>query len=317
MARRELPSLTNVVWLRRHALADGFNHQTITALVKSGEWYAVRRGAYTSGELWRSLGPEDRHRLLCRAVLLVVHPSTVLTHVSSAIEQGAETWGFNLDQVHTTRTDGKGGRNEAGVIRHEGVLLESEVEIVNGVRVTPAARALAETCTIAGVEPALTVVNSLLHQGVVQPAEFDDQVLATRSWPRSLTTDLVRRLAEPRIESVAETRAFHLFWKEHIPRPEPQVEVYDETGRLVGRVDFVWLRYGVFAEMDGKLKYLTMRREGESLDDFLMREKRREELICAITGWVCIRITWDDLAHPRLLARRIRRLLESRAVRPA
>ncbi len=83
--------------------------------------------------------------------------------------------------------------------------------------------------------------------------------------------------------------------------------MYDESGRLVGRVDFLWAKYGVFGEMDGKLKYLTMRREGETLDEFLLREKRREEQICALTGWVCIRITWEDLARPRLLARRIRR----------
>ena len=50
---------------------------------------------------------------------------------------------------------------------------------------------------------------------------------------------------------------------------------------------------------------------------FLLREKRREEQICALTGWVCIRITWEDLARPRLLARRIRRLLASRAPVPA
>ena len=112
---------------------------------------------------------------------------------------------------------------------------------------------------------------------------------------------------------MAESRALHLFWREHLPRPEPQVEVYDESGRLVGRVDFLWAKYGVFGEMDGKLKYLTMRREGETLDEFLLREKRREEQICALTGWVCIRITWEDLARPRLLARRIRRLLDSRA----
>ena len=61
--------------------------------------------------------------------------------------------------------------------------------------------------------------------------------------------------------------------------------------------------------MDGKLSTSTMRREGETLDEFLLREKRREELICALTGWVCIRITWEDLARPRILARRISELL--------
>jgi hypothetical protein len=55
-----------------------------------------------------------------------------------------------------------------------------------------------------------------------------------------------------------------------------------------------------------------MRRSGESLDDFLLREKRREEMICQLTGWVCIRITWADLARPRLLASRILKILRAR-----
>jgi hypothetical protein len=43
-----------------------------------------------------------------------------------------------------------------------------------------------------------------------------------------------------------------------------------------------------------------------------MREKAREERICQLTGWVCIRITWADLQTPRRTAQRIRRLLDSR-----
>jgi hypothetical protein len=317
MTEKERDPLSGAVWLRRHALADGFNDKAIARLVRTGEWHRVRRGAYTSGELWTTLSPEDRHRVLCRAALLTAHPSSVLSHLSSAIEWGAETWGFDLDVVHLTRTDGKCGRKEAGIHQHSGVLAEDDVLVVNGVRVTAAPRAIAETCTIGDVEASLTVANSLLHQGVVAAEEFEEQVSATRSWPKSLITELVRRLADRRIESVAESRAFHLFWREHIPRPELQVDVLDEVGRLIGRVDFLWSQYGVFGEMDGRLKYAFMRREGETLEEFLLREKRREELICAVTGWVCIRITWADLARPRLLARRIRRILESRALQPA
>lgn len=314
--KEQIP-LEGVVWLRRDALAEGYNDKQIAKLVRSGEWVRVRRGAYTSGELWLSLSPEDRHRVLCRAVLLTAHPTAALTHVSGAIEWGAETWGWDLDEVHLTRTDGKAGRREDGVVHHRGKLDESDVVVRNGVRVSIAPRSAAESCTIADVEAALTVVNSLLHRGEVSVEEFCRQVELTRCWPKSLTTELVKRLADPRIESVAESRAMHVFWREHIPRPEPQVEVYDESGRLVGRVDFLWATYGVFGEMDGKLKYLIMRRDGETLDEFLQREKRREELICALTGWVCIRITWEDLSRPRLLARRINRLLASRTPRPA
>lgn len=316
-AMKEQVPLEGVVWLRRDALAEGYSDKKIAKLVRTKEWQRVRRGAYTSGDLWRSLSPEDQHRVLSRAVLLTAHPAAALSHVSSAIEWGAETWGFDLDEVHLTRTDGKSGRREDGVVHHRGKLVEADVTLRHGVRVTSAARAVAETCTIAEVEPALTVANSLLHLGEVSGSDLDVQTGVTRCWPMSLTTELVKRLADGRIESVAESRALHLFWREHIPRPEPQVEVYDESGRLVGRMDFAWAQYGVFGEMDGKLKYLSMRREGETLDEFLLREKRREELICALTGWVCIRITWEDLARPGILARRIRRLLASRAPRPA
>ena len=70
-------------------------------------------------------------------------------------------------------------------------------------------------------------------------------------------------------------------------------------------------------EFDGKIKYAKYRRKGESLEDFLIREKAREELICQLTGWVCIRITWAQLDQPRTLAGRVRRVLDSRTLTTA
>jgi len=313
MTGTDTQTLEGAVWLRRHAVADGYSDKDIARLVREKQWHRVRRGAYASGELWRSLSPEDRHRLLGRAVLLTAHPSSALSHVSAAVEWGGDTWDLDLGQVHLTRTDGKSGRREAGLVHHRGLLSEDQVRVVNGVRVTAAPRALAETCTVTDVERALVVVNSLLHQGTTTPKELSAEADVSRFWPGSLTTDLVLRLADPRIESVLESRALHFFWSQHLPRPELQVEVYDESGRLVGSADFAWPKLGVFAETDGRFKYRSLRRDGESLEDFLLREKRREELICQLTGWVCIRIMWEDLARPQLLARRVRKMLESRA----
>ena len=68
----------------------------------------------------------------------------------------------------------------------------------------------------------------------------------------------------------------------------------------------------MFLEFDGRIKYERLRREGETLEDVILREKRREERICLQTGWVCIRITWEDLARPAVTARRIRAILQSR-----
>jgi hypothetical protein len=99
--------------------------------------------------------------------------------------------------------------------------------------------------------------------------------------------------------------------------PEPQVEIHDDRGRLLGIVDFAWRAHGVFLEFDGRIKYERLREPDETLEEFLMREKRREELICRQTGWVCIRITWADLARPEHLAWRINALLQAPSRRPA
>ncbi|WP_210649311.1 type IV toxin-antitoxin system AbiEi family antitoxin domain-containing protein [Nocardioides sp. SYSU D00065] len=112
MASDVLLDLTGVVVLRKDLLAAGYTDRQIQTRVKAGELHRVRHGSYCDKSLWDSLGAADRHRVLARAVLARAHPTTVLTHVSSAIEHGAPVWGHDLTKVHTTRTDGRSGRKE-------------------------------------------------------------------------------------------------------------------------------------------------------------------------------------------------------------
>jgi len=117
------------------------------------------------------------------------------------------------------------------------------------------------------------------------------------------------RLADGRIESVGESRTLWCCFQQHLPMPEPQYKIRDRSGRVVARVDFAWPKYGVFLEFDGKVKYEKFLKEGERASDVVIREKRREELICRLTGWRCIRVTWADLDNRRKLAARIREYL--------
>ena len=73
-------------------------------------------------------------------------------------------------------------------------------------------------------------------------------------------------------------------------------------------VDFAWPELGLFLEFDGKIKYQKLLKEGESPSDVVIREKRREELVCRLTGWRCIRIVWADLYRPERTAANIRAL---------
>ncbi len=309
----ELPTVS----CRATLLAEGMSDRHVTALVRDGTLVRIRRGQYVDGQGWRTLSRADRHRLLTRGVMLTAHPGTTATHVSAAIEWGAPVWDLPLEVAHTTRRDGKAGRRRDDWTQHCGVLPAEDVAIRNGIPVSVAARTCVEITTVADVERSLVVVNGLLHSGATTVESFAEWAEGARCWPHSLTTDLVLRLCDPRLESAGETRFDFFCWRQHLPRPRPQVKVYDERGLLVARIDFVWEDFGVFVEFDGKEKYTKYRREGESLEEFLMREKRREELVCQLTGWVCIRVTWADLAAPDQLAHRVRKLLESRRPRGA
>jgi len=312
MAADELIDLTGVVVLRRELLAAGYTDRQIRTRVKSGELHRIRHGSYCDAALWKSLSPTDQHRVLARAVLARAHPSTVLTHVSSAIEQRAPVWGHDLTKVHTTRTDGRAGRKECDRVQHAGTMPAYHVKQVNGVPVSVATRCAVEMTTISTVESALITVDGLLHAGLTTASGVRQFAHRTRWWPNSLRTNVVIQLADGRRESAGESRSAYFFYAQRLPRPEPQVTVLDECGAEFARVDFAWIELGAFLEFDGRIKYERFRRAGETLEQFLMREKAREERICQLTGWVCIRITWAQLESPQQLAARIRRILESR-----
>jgi very-short-patch-repair endonuclease len=315
MTTPDLLDLEGLVFLRRDVLDQGYDDRHILRMIRGGAWHRVRRGAYVEGEVWRSLSEVDRYRLRCRAVLRTAHPSSSLSHVSAALEWGAPVWGVPLDEVHLSRTDGRGGRREAGVVHHRAPTPLEHLSVLRDVRVTSPTRCAVEMTTITTVEPALVTVNGLLNLGLTSPADVADLAHDLRFWPQSIAANLVVRLADPRLESPGETRTAYFMWANHLPKPVPQYEIRDEHGRVVARADFALPEYGVFIEFDGTTKYHEFRRPGETMEDYVLREKRREERICQLTGWVCLRITWSDLNHPRELAQRIRRVLESRTWR--
>jgi hypothetical protein len=66
-------------------------------------------------------------------------------------------------------------------------------------------------------------------------------------------------------------------------------------------------------EFDGKTKYLRNRRPGESIEETVLREKRREDEMREATGYRMIRFVWGDLFVPARTAARLRAQLKSAA----
>jgi hypothetical protein len=270
----------------------------------------VRRGAFVEMHHWRALDRPGRHELVTRAVLRQANTDLVASHVSAVPFYEGPTWGLDLSSVHATRLDGKAGRAEAGVRQHRGKIVEGDIVERHGVMVMAADRLGIEITTVASTEAALVVVNHLLHAEMTTAERLAERYARDmHGWSHTLRTDLVLRLADPRIESPGESRTYYLCFAQGLPLPEPQYKVYNDRGVLVARVDFAWPQLGVFAEFDGKVKYQKYLAEGESPSDVVVREKRREELVREITGWRCVRVDWADLERPEHTAERIRRAL--------
>ena len=299
--------------LRKHLLELGYNDRAIAAQVKGGVWVKVRHGAYTEAATWNRLEEDGRHALVARAVVAQARTDVVVSHSSALPFLDVPTWGIDLDLVNVTRKDGVTGRREAGVRPHCGVILANDVVERDGLEVMGPTRVALEVTTVADVEAAMCVVSHLLHTGQTTMEQLRARYELMKHWPETLGTDLVLRLSDGRFESIGECRTYYLCFWEGLPMPEPQYEVRDETGRVVARVDFAWPEHGVFLEFDGKVKYEKLLKDGERASDVVIAEKRREELVCRLTGWRCIRITWADLAHRTRTAALIRRALAPRA----
>lgn len=256
---------------------------------------------------------EQRYAVRCRAAFLQARTGVILSHVSALPFHDSPLWGFDLSEVHVTREDGFSGRREAGIQRHCGRLVAGDVVETHGLLVMSALRATLEATILGSVESSLMVANHFLHRGDFKPADLASRYEASMDhWPYSLSTGTVLRLADPRIESVGESRTSYFFFARSLPKPVPQFEVYD-GGVLVARLDFALPDHGIWIEFDGRAKYDRYLRPGESTADAVLREKRREDIVGEVTGWRCLRITWADLADPVSLEARVRRLMASAA----
>ncbi len=91
-----------------------------------------------------------------------------------------------------------------------------------------------------------------------------------------------------------------------VPEPVRQVEVYNEFGEFVARVDLAWPDLGVFIELDGQ------QHRGQPLYD-----ANRESRVVAATGWLCARFSWDEVNYnPNTSGRRLAKIIEQARLRP-
>lgn len=296
------------VRLTRELAEEGYDGAELRRLTRRGDLDRIRRGAYAAAES-APPGPAIAHLRLIRATVPQLTMPGVLSHASAGVVHGLPHWSDQLARVHITRPDQGSGRIRRYVHLHRSPLSAGESTVVDGLDVTSLARTVVDLGRVLDPFRALPIADAALARGATS-ADLEDVVAASGRQPGNPRVRRLIEIADGRSESVGESCSRLIFLREGIPTPTLQYEVWDELGRLIGRSDFCWEHQRVLGEFDGKVKYTSLLRPGESASDVVVAEKRREDALRGL-GWGVVRWTWADLQQPADLVRRLRRLLGS------
>lgn len=230
--------------------------------------------------------------------LQVAHGATLLyddvtfSSVTAVLAHGVPVWNSSLAKPVLLRPIARGVESAAFRVRPRS---SSAVETPWGPSV-PLGQALVEHCLDHGIVQGVVSADYALHEGRITYDELSESVAHIAQWPRSGLARAMIRFVNPAHESVAETLA-NFDAATHGIELVPQVQIHDENGRLVARVDFVVKGTKVVLEVDGRLKYTDR--------DALFAEKKREDRLRAL-GYTVVRVTWSDIMRPGVVAEKIR-----------
>ena len=196
-----------------------------------------------------------------------------------------------VELIHTNR------RPPRSIVVHSDVLLPGETQTIGGLPVTTPARTAFDVGRRLPLEPGVQRIDALINATNVKVVDVE-AVMARHPGVRGLrqlreTLELVDGGAESPYESL--TRM--LLVQAGFPRPETQIEVYDEYGILVGRIDMGWREYQVGVDFEGAHHWT----DPQQFTKDVHRYARLPEL-----GWIDVRLTSGMLhGSPQVFRRRV------------
>jgi hypothetical protein len=207
-----------------------------------------------------------------------------------------------------TRSRRSGGRRDPRVHVYAAPLRADEIEFIDGVPVTSAARTVTDVARTVPFEQAVVIADRALAEGAVTPAEPADAIARQKGWPGAPRARRVLGFADGRSGSVGESRSRVAILRAGLPPPELQREFRDGWGGHVGTVDFWWEKQRLIGEFDGLVKYGRLLKPGESVADAVVAEKIREDAL-RDQDTRMLRWLWTDLAPFTSTAARLRERL--------
>jgi predicted transcriptional regulator of viral defense system len=293
-----------VVVLRSVALTEGLDDGELARMVRRRELVHLQRGSY----LARAPDtPEARHRAVVVATVAGLRVPGAVSHASAAALHGLPLFRVPLDRVHVIRRPPASGSGSARVHLHVARLEPDDTTLVGQVLVTDVTRTVVDLARSLPFESAVVAADAALARRSTTREQLTACLDQMGNVPGRRAAARALAFADPRSESVGESRSRVLFQRAGIPAPELQVRVRRPgDGSLVGRSDFGWVDLATLGEFDGRVKYGRLLRPGQSAGDAVYEEKLREDEL-RDRGWQVARWTWSELDDPDVIADRLHR----------
>ncbi|MCW2165271.1 hypothetical protein B0I12_002426 [Microbacterium hydrothermale] len=284
----------------------------------AGAWHRVQRGVYVPRGAVDDLRPQADLRLrVIAAAGQMRGGDAVISHVSAAVLHGLDLSGIAGRPVEMTVAGGRRMSSRPGLTRHLDELGPEDVVTVEGLRCTSVERTVFDVARVASLETGVACADAAARRVAVRERVFDPGAheewrgrLRVRAAAASGRRGAARARwvieffdgrAELPGESLSRLQLFrlgHRVFDLQVPVEGPAGEVYE--------VDIGLPEARTFWEFDGEGKYLDeARRSGRTLDEVLLREKRREDWIRGVTQWRLYRGGFRDVATPEALAARL------------
>jgi hypothetical protein len=254
------------------------------------------------------MSPSQRYALLVRIVVGGLTGQVVVANYSALALRDVPLWGVDLAKVHVYRDDGRTSRTDAGVVHHVGAPADRDVEVSDGVMLCRPELALADAGRTVSFEAGVVLGDAVLRhlspdvQRLHQIVRDDE-----RDWPGAVTAGRVIGFADPRAETVGESRSRVMLARIGLPAPDLQKVFCRPDGEIYARTDFWIEAHQTVGEFDGKVKYgRALYEQSGDLGDVdlgavLFAEKRREDDI-RTDGAEVVRWTWSELdGHDRTI----------------
>lgn len=272
-------------------------------MVRTGSLIRIGRGCYVNSTEAEPFlrRPEGRHLLAAGAALAGSGTDLVASHTTAALIHGLDLLEQPDDQVTLTRARASGYRgSKPGARLTAAELPARHVTVRYGLRVTTPARTVVDLARVLPFRSGTVTADHALELRQVTKGELR-QVLATcRQWPGVTRAAEVVEFANGLSESALESIARVAFRDCGLPPPELQVWVDHE--RFVGRTDFLWKESNTIAEADGALKYKDPDRARRQL----WRDSRLRD-----AGFEVVHFTWQEINEtPEQVAASIRTAFE-------